>query len=297
MKFAEVSMKIPRILAAAAAVGATTLGVHAAPVTGNPITDGWTLIGNSLAQGTYVRGVGGINFDAYSTSFSLGAGSNLAINGSWLAGDTILGLGGIVNGTVAGIFNGYAKFGGVGSTFAPASNAASCQGGGAGCGAGSFSGGNGGQGSVQANYFYVKDGINLLNPNENGAAVSFGTDSSPNTNGNLRYYNGGASDLGALRPFATMIANFDGTNDVNVADTVSSWGTYFNTSAMSRAGYNFLPQVGAQSIVTYQIASGAFTDAVGPIAAAATQIPEPETFALVLSALAVLGFVTKRRKA
>lgn len=50
-------------------------------ITGDPATDtGWTLAGHSLQNGTHVKGSANYGFDAYSTGFTVQAGSNVEIS-------------------------------------------------------------------------------------------------------------------------------------------------------------------------------------------------------------------------
>ena len=62
--------------------------------TGNPATDGWDRIGNSLQNGSYIRGSGNFSFDVYRTTISPDA-TLLAATG-WLATDLIIGIGGVI---------------------------------------------------------------------------------------------------------------------------------------------------------------------------------------------------------
>ena len=87
--------RIAAITAAAMLAGTWTVS---ASITGNPLTDGWTSYGNSLASGTYVTGSGNYGYEAFGAGLTVQAGSNLEISAgslSWLAGDTVLGVGGI----------------------------------------------------------------------------------------------------------------------------------------------------------------------------------------------------------
>lgn len=71
--------------------------VFGAIVTGNPASDGWTSGGNALANGIYARGSANYGFCTYSGAITVQSSSVLAIDDgeySWLAGDTVLGLGG-----------------------------------------------------------------------------------------------------------------------------------------------------------------------------------------------------------
>lgn len=86
-------------LGAAVVLGLGITAVQGADVSGDPSVDaGWTYYGHSLQQGTYVTGVANFAFDAYGAGFTIAAGSNLEIAdgvNSWVAGDTVLGVGGV----------------------------------------------------------------------------------------------------------------------------------------------------------------------------------------------------------
>ncbi len=52
----------------------------ASQITGNPAADAWTLGGNALADGVYVRGNANYAYATYSTAITIGSGSNLVID-------------------------------------------------------------------------------------------------------------------------------------------------------------------------------------------------------------------------
>src|SRR5690606_6053465 len=118
----------------------------AGPITGNPAADGWTAQGNSLAIGTYIRGGGGFNYNVYTTSFTLEAGSPL-LGGGWQVGDTILAMGGVIvdnaSGNLTSSVRIVSKFGNSPTAW-QASTTASPNG----DGLGSTSSGHGGNGAV-----------------------------------------------------------------------------------------------------------------------------------------------------
>jgi hypothetical protein len=66
-------------------------------LTGNPALDGWTAGGNSLSSGVYVDGAGNYGFDVYSATMTADAAMASAMG--WSQGDTILGVGGVFDGT------------------------------------------------------------------------------------------------------------------------------------------------------------------------------------------------------
>lgn len=81
----------------ALAIAGAASSLHA-QATGNPAADGWTAGGNSMANGTYIRGGGIFSYTTYGTNFVVAPGSNLISSAgtfSWNAGDRILALGGV----------------------------------------------------------------------------------------------------------------------------------------------------------------------------------------------------------
>jgi len=86
-------------------VGISASAALASNVSGSPTVDGWAFVGHSLANGSYVRGNANYGFNMYSSVISVSSGSNLNIADgtySWLAGDTVLGVGGVFAGITAG---------------------------------------------------------------------------------------------------------------------------------------------------------------------------------------------------
>lgn len=80
-------------------------GVAHATLTGNPLTDGWNMVGNSAQLGNY-NASGSyppdpyFSADMYTSEFTLQTGSQLITTGgafNWNVGDTIVGVGGMFN--------------------------------------------------------------------------------------------------------------------------------------------------------------------------------------------------------
>src|SRR4051812_7943430 len=91
------------VLAAGVWAGGIVASARAAALTGVPATDGWSATGaTSLDNGTYIRGAGNFAFDLYATSYALDPTSSLITSTAsdtgfqWLAGDQVLGVGGVV---------------------------------------------------------------------------------------------------------------------------------------------------------------------------------------------------------
>lgn len=80
--------------------------VRGSMVSGDPSADaGWSAQGHALENGVYVKGSANYGFQTYSAALTVTAGSNLEISDgslSWLAGDTVLGVGGVFESITAG---------------------------------------------------------------------------------------------------------------------------------------------------------------------------------------------------
>ncbi len=78
-------------------VALTPASLRATPLTGNPSADSsWTFNGNSLNNGTYIRGGGTFSFDIYTNAFTVTAADTGLIAKGWSVGDTVIGLGGVI---------------------------------------------------------------------------------------------------------------------------------------------------------------------------------------------------------
>lgn len=253
-----------------------------ANVTGDPVTDGFVFQGNSLANGTYVRGSANYGYDTYASAITITSGSNLEISDgaySWLAGDTVLAVGGEFanitasqagwssftgNGVNAILGAGtklQVKFGTSEATFTTSTIAPN-----AGNGAGSM-GTNGGAGAVQIRssaYFTATEWAA-------GSGVLQNLDKVTHIDRNST-----TEDAQTAR----LIWIWDAQ-----AGHVSSWEILLNTSLLRRLNPSFAgpdPALGNYALMTVQQADNSFTDAL-------VVIPEPMTIAILsIGAVAVL---------
>lgn len=250
-------------------------------VTGNPFADGWTKGGHSFQNGTFIRGDGLFSYDTYAHTFTVQAGSNLEISDgatSWLAGDKIIGIGGIFVTPPSAIDNGWASYSSnsyntnlttslrMVSKFgtSPTAWSASTTAPAGGNGANSFSGGAGGVGAyLMGNDPYDVVGIA-------GGTLSLATTSQIYT---------GSGTVNVSNRVSRYI--FQETS----ADIVTSWQSLLNVSLLERQVgfvYGDLPQFGDRHNVAVQRGTGVTHDALAPV-------PEPATMTvLALGALAVL---------
>ena len=272
------------VLATSLTLGAGVASTAAAStITGNPALDGWEFQGNSLDAGVFVRGNGGWNYDVYTQEFILAAGNPLFnISSSWQAGDIVLGMGGVSRQTSDITLRTVSKFGGASSGFQAAVP---------GPGVGSTA--QGGVGTVLSAFQYTRTGPSgqkvLQNPAWNGALLTPAT---------FRYVSGSSTvnyDSNAdVTDYARIIALFDGVGDSTVSDTVVSWQSFLNISAMERDLFfaDGTPARGAPSIVTWQRGTGASVDALASV----SPIPLPAAGWLLLGGLGALGFAARRKR-
>lgn len=278
----------------------TTACVQAAIVTGDPSVDaGWTLHGHSLGNGVYVTGSANYGYNAYSAGFAITGGSNLEISDgalSWLAGDTVVGVGGKFQSITAaeagwGAITGNAvnsllpaasgpklqvKFGTSAATWYTSTNAP-------GSGNGNSSSSNGG-GRVQvrtSGYFQA-------------GSPTPGQDEPWTWDGNSGQllvldkddHISWAGDANVDKRVARMIWIWD--DDI---DQVVTWQLLLNVSLLDRVApesfAGLLPAIGDMAVLTVQNGDGAFTDAL------VTIVPEPATLSLL--ALGAAALMRRRR--
>jgi hypothetical protein len=287
--------RMGRLVVAAMCVAAVVLAgsaAQAATVTGNPATDdGWVLAGNSLASGVYVTGKANYSYNAYGAGFTVAAGSNLEISDgalSWLAGDTIVGVGGqfvtitaeeagwaaftgnAVNSLLTSVATGpklQVKFGTSAATWTTSTTAPESGNG------NSSSSSGGGRVQVRTSGWFTK--AEWLA--SSGVLMHLDKDNHILWDGMLN----------PPKEAARVIWIFD--EDLN---QVTSWQILLNASLLERVApetyAGLYPTIGDMAIMTVQNGdSSAFTDAM------VTVVPEPATMALLGLGLAAL--VARRR--
>jgi len=241
-----------------------TLPAMASLATGDPEADGWVFGGRSLDPDIYVRGNGGFDFDIYTTAFTLSDTSNL-LGDNWQAGDAILGLGGVINARTTNLTQSVrivSKFGTAADAWSTGS---------------SFSGGDGGDGSVLlATYSPAANNGLHLNPNPVNLQPSIlGPGQVWGIPLAQRYENGAVVDLVAsgnpVSPNTQMVGKLIYTFDED--SILASWQVFLNVSLLPT--YNSLPSVGDRAIQTLQRSTGDYTDGLVVV------IPEPATMLLL----------------
>ena len=274
----------------------TPLATHAA-ITGVPSTDGWDKQGNSLVQGTYIRGDANFSYDVYTTAFVLDAASPLLSNSTgfeWQVGDQILGMGGVINNAPTGLgwsvsgnainsqlttsYRIVAKFG-----TSPSSWSASTIAPGSGNGAGSSGAGDGGNGAI------------LIGTSNSGAASTGGLSATnegtfmlPVTGTQYRSGSGGETNVDPRMGRVIY--------DLGSGNLPTSWETLLNVSLLARntTAYGITgwtpdyPAIGDRGDLAGQRGAGVVTDAL-------TTVPEPGTFAVLGGALFGLSLLRRRR--
>lgn len=278
------------MMAAAAALVLT----HAAfAATGDPVADGWAYGSNSLENGTYVRGDGNLGFDIYSTGLTLGAGSNL-LDANWQVGDTVLGIGGVINAIGNAAQLGWPSITGptvndnlsqsvrIVTKFgtSPTAWSASTIAPNAGNGAGSFSGGAGGDGTLLlATYSPAADnGLHLHPSPDFGLMASLLGPDIVHEIPLLQRYDGGV-----VTTLASTAGKLIYTLDNN--DVLSTWQVFVNVTLLQ--GYGIVPELGDRGIQTLQRSTGVYTDGLVGV------IPEPATLGLL--ALGAMSLLRRRR--
>lgn len=233
------------------ALGIGTLSgmANALPITGNPVADGWSWQGNSLAPGTYIRGTGGWSFGVYNQVFTLDV-----TDGNWQTGDQIIGLGGVTSGQYIFWPNVVAKFGSSTASFS-ASSLLSPNG----DGNGSFSSGMAGLGGVQVDFhFKFDDGVGIQPGTHSTTTVRPGLANTVLLPDHVLYTSAIGSFLGfpfAVTPdinpdFARVIGLF--SPDGSGQDILDSFEIVLNLSYLDREVAGPLPQVNGKSDMAVQ---------------------------------------------
>lgn len=278
-------------------------GVQASTVTGVPSSDaGWTMMGHSMENGVHVKGSANYGYNTYAAGFTVQAGSNLEItdandsNLDWLAGDTVLGVGGEFA-SITASEAGWGAFGGIGmNSLLPASSGPNLQ--------AKF-------GTSDASWF-----SSTIAP-----ASGDGNSSSSNGGGRVQVRTSGFFQTGTPNPGQTEPWTWDGNSgqllvldkdshidwdgassqpskytarmiwdwDSNLGQ-VSSWQLLLNVSLLERNApgdfTGIYPSIGDPAILTVQDGAGAYTDSLVNV------VPEPST----LSLLALTGLFALRRR-
>ncbi len=288
-------------------VGVLAGTAAASVVTGDPAADGWTSVGRSLANGSYVGGSANYGFEMYSAALTVDSGSSLLMDDgaySWQMGDTVIGAGGRFVGTTAGEA-GWSSFTGnavnsllTSQAYGPklqvklgtanANWSTSTVAPGAGNGSGSTS--NGGAGTVHfrtSGWFHATTPLSSQTTDttwsgNSGELMLLDKDDhirrvDPSVSGGYSYPD---------KRVARVIWQYDPSIGKPI-----SWQLLLNVSLLDRqapAGFAGLtPGVGDAAIFSVQDRDSAYTDAL------ATIVPEPGTMGLlVMGALSLL-----RRKA
>lgn len=268
-------------LSASVALAGLALPAAASSISGNPLADGWAHQGDSLDAGTYVRGSGGYDFGIYTSSFSLGGGSNLLGSG-WQAGHSVLGVGGVVNDLGSNISRSLrivTKFGTDPASWSPATEG----------GQGSLSAGHGGDGAILLGTYSPADASSggHFNP---GTALNY---LSPGTVHEMplaqRYDSGSTSSINTN--IGKLLFTFDANN------YLASWQVILNLSLLEAElpGGSILPSDADRIIQTLQRSNNStqFTDGLGGFDTAAVVIPLPTGAGL---AALGLGMIALRRR-
>ena len=276
-----------------------------ATVTGDPSADdGWFLAGHSLQNGVYVEGEANYGYLAYGAGFTVEAGSNMEISDgalSWLAGDSVVGVGGKFE-TITAAAAGWdeitgrainsllptsspyvgpklqAKFGTSDATWTASTTAPDD-----GDASGSSSLGGGRVQVRTSGYFQA----GTPNPGQtepwtwdgnSGQLLVLDKESHIEWDG----------DSSLDKRVARMIWVWDGTEN-----QVASWQLLLNVSLLDRVapeGFTgLLPAVGDLAIMTVQDSTGKYTNAL------VATVPEPSTFVLLgLGALSLI-LISRRR--
>lgn len=301
------SRKTAIVCAAAAALGLGGAAVEAATVTGNPVTDGLGAKGYSLSSGNYVKGDGNYGYQTYGSVFTVQSGSNLEISdggNSWLAGDTVMAVGGVFDSSTnpgwvvtGNAINGVlgipdpnsnneteklqAKFGTTINSWSTSTIAPNA-------GNGNSSSSNGGNGTVVVR----SKAYTVIEPWDGGTPWSWSSNS-----GTLLLPQGidfkeYTSDPGLN--VARYIYNWNGNDTTG---NVTSWEILLNTSLLGRTNPTFtgnigqIPDVNSPVVMTVQRGDlDDFTDTL------VTSVPEPSVIGLLgIGAAALLS--RRRRRA
>ncbi len=266
-----------------ALAGLSLLASHAFAASGDPLADGFTYGAHSYQSGSFVGGSGQFSYDLYTKSFTLGSGDALltTVGGStWSVGDQVIGIGGVFQNTLpTASANGWgsayssttintnitsslrmvSKFGASPTAWTTSTSTPI-----PGNGNGSFSGGQGGFGSVL-----------LANTAGDLSSTASGVLRLPSI---AQLYTGSVANINAEVGRLVYVHN---------AGIVSSWEAYLNVTLLQ----SLYTGTGAMAFgnrhnVALQRGGGVTHDAV-----VLDPVPEPATLSLV-----ALAALRKRKK-
>lgn len=276
-----------------------TSNVRADFLTGDPTSamGDWVGGGNSLANGTYIRGSANLSFDAYRSATTVMAGDALNTIG-WSVGDRILGMGGVLQptapsgwlpGTTTGALPNanlgdnvriVSKFGASSEIFSASSAPPTM-----GNGRGSFSGGDAGLGGVL---------LGTLNGTLSSAnSANAGSLQTPNDgfvwDGGVAGPNGQAFTTAQLASISRYVYLVDANGQLR------SWQLALNLTGLDRELLSFpLPSEDAAFDQALQVGTGSITDALIPANAQAVAVPGPSS--LVLAGMALMSVFARRSR-
>lgn len=245
---------------------------------GDPSADGWNLIGNSGTLGIYARGSANFNYNLFKLSYQISAANPLITSFAgtgWAAGDTVLGVGGVIvdqtNPNLGANARVLVKYGTSTATWSASTTTTI-----PGDGVVSFSGGFGGTGSIQL-------ATNSGSLTAGGAGTARLLDTS-------NRYDGAASVVAALDLGRLNYTFLDGK--------LKSWQILLNTSLLQRLGLAPPgPAVGDKFVANLQQGGSNSTETTDFIpAVSALAIPEPSSFILLGMGAGAMFIVARRRK-
>jgi hypothetical protein len=272
-------------------------------VTGDPGADGFTLVGNSLENGIYVRGGGNYGYNAYIAGFNIQSGANL-VSATWQVGDTVLAVGGTFT-SITAAEAGWSAFSGgavnallsnstgpklqakFGNSAAAWTTSTVAPGGGNGLGSLSYGDGDLVDGvaiQIRTGTYYPTNGPAFVPGQDQAGTLGW------NTNVDLLMHLGKNSyaEQTASMTLGRDVGRVIWT-DISATGEPTSWELLLNVSLVGRLNPTFaglLPAIGDNVLMTVQDndSSSGYTDAL-------VVVPEPATMLLL-----GLGAVLLRKK-
>lgn len=263
-----------RLIAACSVLIFVISNSDADQITGNPAVDGWGLQGDSLAPGTFVRETASWDFNVYSVTYTLTSIDPLVNGTTWLMGDQILGMGGVMNGAQPIIPRLVAKFGATTNEFAVALTAATNlppslynnNGTIYGDGVGELSS----DGGLMVTYGYMSDypsyaldpinqNCQIITPvpgNLYSYSATTGYGYAPLTNGDFgRVIANFQKDI-----FGQLVTQTNLSGQTSDMPILQSFEVLLNLSELNRAGYAQPPTTNCTGIMALQFKTDSFTD-------------------------------------